>query len=123
MTPRTSHGQRQRPATPYYSVEWNRGKLKIVRSTRLTALEEHMHRDTQSSAQKFSNPDKKFGQKSQKFMPCTYFNQNTCTFAKTHETRGVVYRHVCSSCFSTLGKNFPHMEIECRQKQKKTKNE
>ena len=83
----------------------------------------YAQRHTQSSAQKFSNPDKKFGQKSQKFMPCTYFNQNTCTFAKTHETRGVVYRHVCSSCFSTLGKNFPHMEIECRQKQKQTKNE
>ena len=83
----------------------------------------HAQRHTQNSAQTFVNSDKKFAQKQQKSMPCIYFNQNTCSFGKTNETRGVLYRHVCSSCFSTVGKNFPHMEIECRQKNKQTKNE
>ena len=54
----------------------------------------HAQRHTENSAQKFSNLDKKFGQKSQKSMPCTYFNQNTCTFAKTHEARRHILSHV-----------------------------
>ena len=83
----------------------------------------HAQRHTQNVPQKSSTSDKKFVHKQQKSMPCVYFNQNTCSFSKTHETKGILYRHVCSSCFSTAGKNFPHMEIECRQKNKHTKNE
>ena len=39
------------------------------------------------NAQKCSNTGKIIGQKSQKSMLCTFFNQNTCSFSKTHKTR------------------------------------
>ena len=56
---------------------------------------------------------KKFG-KTTKSMPCTYFNQGTCVQKKSHETRGVLYKHICASCFALSGKTFPHPEIECK---------
>ena len=71
----------------------------------------------------FSGQSKKFGQKNSKSTPCQYYNQGTCHQSKTHETRGVVYRHICSACFSN-GKSFPHPENECKNKAKKqSKNE
>ena len=51
-------------------------------------------------------------------MPCTYFNQGTCLQKKSHETRGVLYKHICASCFASAGKTFPHAEIECKNKHK-----
>ena len=66
---------------------------------------------------------KKFG-KTTKSMPCTYFNQGTCIQKNSHETRGVLYKHICASCFAATGKTFPHAEIECKNKHKtQTKNE
>ena len=64
---------------------------------------------------KHPNVDRKTGQKYIKAMVCTYFNQNTCNFNKTHETKGVLYRHICASCF-IMGKSYPHSEVDCRQK-------
>ena len=76
-----------------------------------------------ANAQRHGSPkksvfDKKISQKPAKVMPCNFFNQNSCSFGKTHETRGVFYRHVCSYCFGTLGKNFGHSELDCRNKNK-----
>ena len=34
-----------------------------------------------------------------KSMPRVYSNDNSCNFSKYHETKGVFYRHICSSCF------------------------
>ena len=56
--------------------------------------------------------------KTTKSMPCTYFNQGTCLQNKSHETRGVLYKHICASCFASAGKTFPHSEVECKNKQK-----
>ena len=56
-----------------------------------------------------------------KSMPCLYYNQNSCTHQKTHETKGVSYKHVCSSCFATSGKRFAHPESECRNKKRVNK--
>ena len=39
-------------------------------------------------------------QKNAKSMPCVYFNDNSCSFTKHHKTKGVFYRHICSSCFA-----------------------
>ena len=114
MIHKISHGQR--PAMQSCSVEWTRGRLKtIAKLTKSTGA--HAQRHTQNSDKKFVNSDTKFGQKSQKSMPCTYCNQNTCSFAKTHETRGVVYRHVCSSCFSTAAKISNTWKSSVRKKQ------
>ena len=65
---------------------------------------------------------KKF--KATKSMPCQFFNQGSCIHQKTHDTCGTLYKHICSSCFATRGKQFSHPEIECRNKHKKhTKND
>ena len=69
---------------------------------------------------KHQNTERKNGQKHSKIMICTYFNQNTCNFTKTHETKGVLYRHICATCYTT-GKKFPHSEADCRQKFKNAK--
>ena len=55
-------------------------------------------------------------------MICQFFNQGLCMHQATHETRGVLYRHVCNHCFTKNGKAFPHSEIECKTKLKNTKN-
>ena len=46
-------------------------------------------------------------QKSVKSMTCDYFNTDTCSHNKTHETNGILYK-----------KSFSHPEIECRYKGK-----
>ena len=57
-------------------------------------------------------------------MPCTYFNQGTCMQQKTHETRGVLYKHICAVCFANTGRTFSHAETECKNKNKQmSKNE
>ena len=92
---------------------------------------EKIDRIRRANAQRHTHPSshsqfhKKNFQKTQKAMPCHYFNQGTCSHTKSHDTRGVRYNHVCSVCFSS-GKMFPHPEIECKNKLKKistSKNE
>ena len=67
--------------------------------------------------------DKNSFTKITKSMPCLYYNQNSCTHQKTHDTKDVSYKHVCSSCFATSGKTFAHPESECRNKNRASKNE
>ena len=52
-------------------------------------------------------------------MPCTYYNQGTCSFARTHDTKGVTNKHMCAACFAMVGKTYPHPENECRNKNRK----
>ena len=57
-------------------------------------------------------------------MTCTYYNQGTCMQQKTHETRGVLYKHICAACFANTGRTFSHAETECKNKNKQnSKNE
>ena len=65
-----------------------------------------------------SQNSKKFGTKIPKTVPCLYFNQNTCNQSKTHETKGVMYRHICLACY-TNGKAFNNSEVDCKNKLKK----
>ena len=62
---------------------------------------------------------KKSNVKATKSMPCQFFNQGSCVHQKTHETRGTLYKHICSSCFAISGEQISHPEIECRNKHKK----
>ena len=82
----------------------------------------HAQRHVAQSSQIY-NKNASRRDKNLKSMPCQFFNQGTCTHNSTHETRGVLYRHICSSCFTRNGKTFPHSEAECKNKQKATKNE
>ena len=71
---------------------------------------------TKSNASRLSN-------KAQKTMPCVYYNQGSCSQAKSHETKGIFYKHICSACFANDSKAFPHTEQECQNKLKTSKNE
>ena len=37
----------------------------------------------------------------------------------SHETRGVLYRHICSVCFSAEGKAYSHSHADCRKSKPK----
>ena len=52
------------------------------------------------------NADKLFAKKSKatKSMPCQFFNAGSCLHPQTHKTKGVLYKHVCSACFTKNGK-------------------
>ena len=65
------------------------------------------------------NPPKNLLRKMQRQCLAFYFNQGTCNQSKTYETKGMLYRHVCSACF-TNGKTFNHSEIDCKNKHPKT---
>ena len=57
-------------------------------------------------------------------MPCQFLNQGSCSHGAIHETKGVLYKHVCSFCFTSSSKTFPHTELDCRNKKKNAlKNE
>ena len=51
---------------------------------------------------------------------CVYYNKGVCSQKQTHETKGILYKHVCASCWAKDGKSYPHSQMECR---KNTKNE
>ena len=112
--PRIFYGVRQRPATLSYYVGCNRVKSEII-VVQIKFTIKRANAQIHTSPEK-PNVDKKSSQRATKVMTCTYFNQNSCSFGKTHETKGVLYRHICSHCFSTFGKNFGHSEVDCRNK-------
>ena len=58
-----------------------------------------------------------------KSVPCVYYNKNSCGQKSTHETKGVLYRHICSYCWSKDNKQFAHPQSECRKSQGHSKNE
>ena len=73
--------------------------------------------NTQTAGLAYSGSSKKYS-KVTKSMPCTYYNQGSCIQAKSHETTGVLYKHICASCFATTGRTFSHTEIDCKNKNK-----
>ena len=74
----------------------------IYRIRRANAQKHVPH--SQVSPQNFIN-GKKFT-KTTKSMPCTYFNQGTCLQKKSHETRGVLYKHLCFMFWHLQEKRF-----------------
>ena len=90
---------------------------------------ENIDRVRRANAQRHSYPTanvqnfKTFSQKFGKTMPFIFYNQGTCNQPKTHETKGIVYRHICAMCF-TNGKAFNHAKVDYKNKLKKlSKNE
>ena len=83
------------------------GKIKDITQTeaidrvRRTHAQRHV---TQSSQNQGKTSFKRA--KNVKNMPCQFFNQGTCMHTSTHETRGILYRHICSSCFTKIAKPF-----------------
>ena len=89
----------------------------LVDRVRRAHAQRHITPTASNSTQNFKKS------KITKFMPCNFYNQGSCNYSTTHETRGVLYKHICPFCFSKGGKNFVHAETECRSKNKQAKNE
>ena len=81
-------------------------------------------RHVTTSPNEAQNSQKKF--KSAKVLTCSYFNQGTCVHQRSHDTKGIMYRHICNYCFQQNGKTYPHSEQNCRSRNTKktvSKNE
>ena len=89
----------------------------LVDRVRRAHAQRHVAHTSANSTQNFRKS------KTTKSMPCNFYNQGSCNFSTTHETKGVLYKHICSFCFSKGGKNFAHAETGCRSKNKQSKNE
>ena len=89
----------------------------LVDRVRRAHAQRHITHTSSNATQNFKKS------KTTKFMPCNFYNQGSCNFSTTHETKGVLYKHICSFCFSKGGKNFAHAENECRSKNKHSKND
>ena len=116
-------GRQRKLAMLCYYVAWSKVKLSVGQKlTKSIALGEPMPKDM-SFPLKLILHLKSFekSQKSVKSMPCVYYNDNSCNFNKNHETKGVFYRRICSSCFAQDGKVNAHSALDC--KQKRAKNE
>ena len=57
---------------------------------------------------------------SAKTATCVYYNKGVCSQKQTHETKGVLYKHVCALCWAKDGKAYPHPQTECRRSTNKT---
>ena len=85
---------------------------KIDRVLRVHA---QRHSSAQSTVQKGQDKPS-----SSKVTTCVYCNKGSCAHKQTHEAKGVLYKHVCISCWAKDGKSYPHPQTECR---KSAKNE
>ena len=92
---------------------------KIDRIRRANAQRHVVPTQSNSGSQKFRK--NQIPQTSVKSMPCVHYNDNSCNFNKNHETKGVFYHHICSSCFAQDGKVNANSAQDC--KQKRAKNE
>ena len=100
---RISHGRRQRPAMQYCSAVWSRGKLVVGQIViRLNAYGMPIYRDMLLPPPEKGQKGQDKNQQSGKVLPCLYFNKNTCVQKSSHETRGVLYRHICSACICSF---------------------
>ena len=107
-------GPLRRPAMRSCYAGWNRvtqGDTDKIDRVRRSHAQRHVatHNATTRS-------DK--GQNGGKSTPCVYYNKNSSGQKAAHETKGVLYRHICSFCWSKDGKQFAHP-----QSQNQTKNE
>ena len=94
-----------------YCVGWNRGKFKIGQM-----LNRHvgasMRSNLKGQDRSQSGPAK--------FTPCIYYNKNACSQNRTHETKGVLYRHICSACWAANNKVYGQSQVDCRRTRSKT---
>ena len=55
-----------------------------------------------------------------KFTPCIYYNKHACSQNRTHETKGVLYRHICSASWAADNKAYGHSQVDCRRTKSST---
>ena len=94
------------------------GDIKSWSETQKIDSVPHAHAQRHSTSQ-YSSQRGQDKQVSGKVTTCVYYNKGVCSQKQTHETKGVLYKHVCASCWAKDGKSYPHPQMECR---KNTKN-
>ena len=63
------------------------------------------------------NVQSKKGERKDRAIPCKFFQKDSCSHTKDHETNGQLYLHVCSICHSQ-GKSLTHTSSTCRNRTK-----
>ena len=111
----------QRPAMRSCYVIWSRERLVVGRIRKKLIGSEGPTQRHVASQISGARSDK--SQTSGKNTPCVHYNKGSCVQKATHETKGVLYRHICASCWSKDGKQFAHPQSECRKSQGQSKNE
>ena len=109
-------GMWQKPVTPFCYAEWNKARYPTTHKLKKIVRRANSQRHTVPSSG--SQNSKKLSQKPTRSLTCNYFNLGACSHLKKHETRGMLYKHICAACFA-VGKSFNHPEIECRSKNNK----
>ena len=81
------------------------GEIKDFTETDKIDTVRHVHaqRHTFTGQDTVKNAAKRSTSKS---MVCQYYNSGTSSQQNTHETKGVMYKHMCSFCFAKSGKSF-----------------
>ena len=73
----------------------------------------HDQRHVSQTAQNF-NKNQNTNRDGHKIHGCQFFNLGTCMHSSTHDTKWILYRHICVYCHTKNGKTLSHMESECR---------
>ena len=97
------------------------GQVDKIDRIRRANAQKHIPMASNNQHSKVSNS--RFSNRPKKTMPCVYYNQGSCSQSKSHETKGIFYKHICSACFANDNKAFSHPEQDCRSKLKGSKNE
>ena len=105
----TSPGLRQKPAMPYWMEQ---GEIK--------SWTEKINRVRRAHAQRHGTVPNGNSQNHEKnghakVTPCVFYNKDSCMQKHSHETKGVLYKHVCASCWSKEGKSFSHAQEDCNK--------
>ena len=87
---------------------------KINRIRHANAQRHVVPTQASNNAQKFRKNQS--AQKASKSMPYVHYKDNSCNLQKHHETKGIFYCHICSSCFAQDGKISAHSALDCETK-------
>ena len=87
--------------------------LETEKIDRFHRVHAQRHSSSQSTAQ--NDQDK---HSSGKVTTSVYYNKGCCAQKQTHETKGVLYKHVCAKCWSEDCKSYPNPQTECRNSAK-----
>ena len=89
--------------------------LETEKIERVRRVRGQRHNTAQSSAKRTKKHP------SAKTTTRVFYNNGVCSQKQTHETKGVLYKHVCASCWPEDGKAYPHLQAERRRSTKTTR--
>ena len=84
--------------------------LETEKNDRVHQAHAQRHNTGQSSAQRAQDKHS-----STKTATCICHNKSVCSQKHSHETKVILYMHVCALCWAKVGKAYPHPQTECRR--------